>query len=60
MKLSREKIDLYRANKCYSISALAEVYGVSQDAEYSEPERSDAACSWPDGRSSGCRCNRNY
>lgn len=30
MRLSREKIDLCRANKCYSISALAEVYGVSR------------------------------
>ena len=30
MRLSREKIDLCRANKCYSISDLAEVYGVSR------------------------------
>lgn len=30
MKLSREKIDLRRAQKCYSISELAEAYGVSR------------------------------
>lgn len=30
MKLSREKIDLFRARKCYSIAELAEVYGVSR------------------------------
>ena len=30
MKLSREKIDLCRAQKCYSITELAEAYGVSR------------------------------
>lgn len=30
MKLSREKVDLQRANKCMSIVDLAEVYGVSR------------------------------
>ena len=30
MKLSREKIDLYRARKCFSIADLAAAYGVSR------------------------------
>ena len=30
MKLSREKIDLCRAQKCYSISDLAKAYGVTR------------------------------
>lgn len=30
MKLSREKIDLYRAAKCFSVKDLAEEYGVSR------------------------------
>ena len=30
MKLSREKVDLQRANKCMSIADLAKVYGVSR------------------------------
>ena len=30
MKLSREKIDVCRARKCYSVTALAESYGVSR------------------------------
>lgn len=30
MKLSREKIDLCRAKKCYTVTDLAEVYGVSR------------------------------
>lgn len=30
MKLSREKIDLYRAQQCYTLSDLAEAYGVSR------------------------------
>ena len=30
MKLSREKIDLHRARKCYSLADLANAYGVSR------------------------------
>lgn len=30
MKLSREKIDIHRANKCYTVEDLAKVYGVSR------------------------------
>lgn len=30
MKLSREKVDMQRANKCMTITAMAEAYGVSR------------------------------
>ncbi len=30
MKLSREKVDLKRANKCMTVTELAEAYGVSR------------------------------
>lgn len=30
MKLSREKVELKRAAKCMTVSAMAEVYGVSR------------------------------
>lgn len=30
MKLSREKVDMQRANKCMTVAAMAEAYGVSR------------------------------
>lgn len=59
MKLSREKIDLYRAAKCFSVKDLAEEYGVSRARMHSILGQRDVTPLVPYGQSSGRRGDRD-